>query len=68
VQSATRKSESVPAERAAHRAAPVAKRAKLSVLLITRDDTLWPQIGAHLENHLVLKQVDSIDELLSMTP
>jgi TonB family protein len=68
VQSATRKSESAPAERAAHRAAPVAKRAKLSVLLITRDDTLWPQIGAHLDTHLVLKQVDSIDELLSTTP
>jgi len=68
VQSATRKSESAPAERAAHRAAPVAKRAKLSVLLITRDDTLWPQIGAHLDNHLVLKQVDSIDELLMTTP
>ena len=68
MQSATRKSESAPAERAAHRAAPVAKRAKLSVLLITRDDTLWPQIGAHLDNHLVLKQVDSVDELLSTTP
>jgi TonB family protein len=68
VQSATRKSESAPAERAAHRAAPVAKRAKLSVLLITRDDTLWPQVGSHLDNHLVLKQVDSIDELLSTTP
>jgi TonB family protein len=68
VQSATRKSESAPAERAAHRAAPVAKRAKLSVFLITRDDTLWPQIGTHLDGHLVLKQVDSIDELLSTTP
>jgi protein TonB len=68
VQSATKKSESAPAERAAHRAAPVAKRAKLSVLLITGDDTLWPQVGTHLDNHLVLKQVDSIDELLSTTP
>lgn len=68
MQSATRKSESAPAERAAHRAALVAKRAKLSVLLITRDDTLWPQIGADLDGHLVLKQVDSVDELLSTTP
>jgi TonB family protein len=68
VQSATRKSESAPAERAAHRAAPVAKRAKLSVLLVTRDDSLWPQIGAHLDSHLVLKQVDSIEELLSTIP
>jgi TonB family protein len=68
VQSATRKSESAPTERAAHGAAPVAKRAKLSVLLITRDDTLWPQIGAHLDSQLILKQVDSIDELLTLTP
>ena len=68
MQSATRKNESAPAERAAHRAASVAKRAKLSVLLITSDDTLWPQIGAELDTHLVLKQVDSVDELLSTTP
>jgi TonB family protein len=68
VQSATRKSESAPAERAAHRAAPAAKRAKLSVLLITRDDLLWPQIGAHIDSQFVLKQVDTIDELLSTTP
>jgi TonB family protein len=68
VQTATRKSESAPAERAAHRTASVAKRAKLSVLLITRDDTLWPQIGAELDTHLILKQVDSVDELLSTTP
>ena len=68
MQSATRKNESAPAERAAHRAASVAKRAKLSVLLITSDDTLWPQIGAELDTHLVLKQVDSVDELLSTSP
>jgi TonB family protein len=68
VQSATRKSKSATTESAAHGAAPVAKRAKLSVLLITRDDTLWPQIGAHLDSQLILKQVDSIDELLSLTP
>jgi TonB family protein len=43
------------------------KRAKLSVLLITGDDTLWPQLGAHVSGDLVLKQVDSIDELLTAT-
>jgi TonB family protein len=37
------------------------------VLLITGDDTLWPQIGAHVSGDLVLKQVDSIDELLTAT-
>jgi TonB family protein len=37
------------------------------VLLITRDDMLWPQIGGHLGNDLILKQVDSIDELISAT-
>jgi TonB family protein len=68
VQSATRKSESAPTERTTHRADPAAKRAKLSVLLITRDDMLWPQIGAHVDSQLVLKQVDTIDELMSATP
>jgi TonB family protein len=45
----------------------VAKKAKLSVLLISGDDTLWPQIGAHVGGDLLLKQVDSIDELLTAT-
>jgi TonB family protein len=45
----------------------VAKKAKLSVLLISGDDTLWPQIGAHVSGDLLLKQVDSIDELLTAT-
>jgi protein TonB len=44
------------------------KRAKLSVLLVTSDDMLWPQVGSHLEPHLVLKQVDSIEELLTAVP
>jgi TonB family protein len=38
------------------------------VLLITCDDMLWPQVGSHLDPHLILKQVDSIDELLTATP
>ena len=47
--------------------APVAKKARLSVLLISGDDTLWPQIGGHVGGDLLLKQVDSIDELLTAT-
>jgi TonB family protein len=66
VQSATRKSESAASEPAGRQPA-AAKRAKLSVLLITGDDTLWPQIGAHVSGDLVLKQVDSVDELLTQT-
>jgi TonB family protein len=45
----------------------VAKKAKLPVLLISGDDTLWPQIGAHVGGDLLLKQVDSIDELFTAT-
>ncbi len=44
------------------------KKSKLSVLLITEDDSLWPQVGADLGSNLVLKQVDSIDELIKSTP
>ncbi len=68
MQSATRKSESAATETAGRKTAPAAKRAKLSVLLVTRDDQLWPQIGTHLGSDLILKQVDSIDELITQTP
>ncbi len=44
------------------------KRQKLAVLLITGDDSLWPQIGADLNGGLILKQLDSIDELIATTP
>lgn len=44
------------------------KKSKLSVLLITEDDSLWPQVGADLGSSLVLKQLDSIDELIKSTP
>jgi protein TonB len=44
------------------------KRQKLSVFLVTLDDTLWPQVGADLGKDLLLKQVDSIEELQSSTP
>jgi hypothetical protein len=67
VQNATRKSESAASEPTARKPVPAAKKAKLSVLLISGDDTLWPQIGAHVVGDLVLKQVDSVDELLTAT-
>ena len=65
VQSASRKSESAGPLADGRTSAAAAKKAKLSVLLVTGDDMLWPQIGAHLGKDLVLKQVDSVDELLT---
>ena len=67
MQNATRKSESAASEPTPQKPVAVAKQAKLPVLLISGDDTLWPQIGAHVGGDLVLKQVDSIDELLTAT-
>ena len=46
----------------------VKKKSKLGVLLVTGDDALWPQIGASLSADLILKQLDSIDELVASTP
>jgi protein TonB len=68
VESATRKSEAAASQSAEPDSAHTAKRAKLSLLLVTGDDLLWPQIGAHLNSEMVLKQVDSVDELLTTTP
>ena len=68
MQSATRKSESATMEIAGRKPAPAARKAKLSVLLVTRDDQLWPQIGTHLAADLVLKQLDTLDELIAATP
>ena len=67
MQNATRKSESDAPEPTPRKPAAVAKKAKLPVLLISGDDTLWPQIGSHVGGDLVLKQVDSIDELFTAT-
>jgi TonB family protein len=39
------------------------KKQKINVLLVTGDDTLWPLIGADLSADLILKQLDSVDEL-----
>src|SRR5258708_33816940 len=44
------------------------KKLKLPALLVTEDDSLWPQVGADLRSDLVLKQVDSLDELINSTP
>jgi len=44
------------------------KKSKLSVLLVTEDDSLWPQVGADLPANLILKQLDSVDELIKSTP
>jgi TonB family protein len=54
-----------PAERAPLQSV---KKQKLAVLLVTQDESLWPQIGADLNGALVLKQLDSIDELVSSIP
>jgi TonB family protein len=67
VQSASRKDESTGPEPAGRTSAAAARKAKLSVLLITGDDMLWPQLGAHLGTDFTLKQVDSVDELLTAT-
>jgi TonB family protein len=44
------------------------KKQKLPVLLVTGDEALWPQIGADLPPHLVLKQLDTVDELVTSMP
>ncbi|GAC1669601.1 MAG: hypothetical protein NVS9B2_14500 [Steroidobacteraceae bacterium] len=67
VQSAANKSESTAGEIVERESAPAPKKAKLAVLLISGDESLWPQIGAHLSHELILKQVDSIDELCKVT-
>src|ERR1700723_663953 len=54
-----------PAERPLPQAV---KKQKLTVLLVTTDESLWPQIGADLNGGLVLKQPDKIAELISSVP
>jgi protein TonB len=44
------------------------KKQKLPVLLVTEDESLWPQVGADLNGGLVLKQLDSVEELINSTP
>jgi protein TonB len=57
-----------PPEQAARASVHATKRQKLTVYLVTGDEALWPQIGAELTAAMVLKQVDSVDELLNSTP
>jgi TonB family protein len=47
---------------------PSVKAPKLLVLLVTGDESLWPQIGADLTGGLILKQLDSVDELIGSMP
>jgi protein TonB len=63
-----RKHELAPAEAAEHSPLQSVKKQKLPVLLVTADDSLWPQVGADLNGGLVLKQLDSVDELASSIP
>jgi len=44
------------------------KKQRFTVFLVTGDDTLWPLVGADLSGDLILKQVDSTDELLATVP
>ena len=46
---------------------PPAKRRKFDAYLVTLDDELWPQVGAHLTQRLNHRQIDSIEELVNAT-
>ncbi|MDP8985585.1 MAG: hypothetical protein M3N97_11200 [Pseudomonadota bacterium] len=37
---------------------------RLTAMLVTGDDALWPLVGAVLGRNVVLKQIDSIDQLI----
>jgi protein TonB len=63
-----RKHELTAAEPAEQPLPQAVKKQKLGVMLVTADDSLWPQIGADLNAGLILKQLDSIDELISSVP
>ena len=41
---------------------------KLSVFVVTADDALWPQVGAVFGEDFIAKQLDSIEELIELTP
>jgi TonB family protein len=46
---------------------PPAKKRKFDAYLVTLDDDLWPQVGAHLTQRLNHRQLDSIEELVNAT-
>ncbi len=50
----------------AHSVASAPKR-KISVILITADDSIWPQIGKFIPSRFTLKQMDSVEQLLEQT-
>jgi TonB family protein len=53
---------------AVERPAAPFKKQRFTVFLVTGDDTLWPLVGADLSGDLILKQLDSVDELLANVP
>jgi len=63
-----RKHELAAPEPAVHPSPQAVKKQKLTVFLVTADESLWPQIGADLNGGLILKQLDTIDELISTVP
>lgn len=50
---------------AAPRESPPRRKQRRSALLVTADDALWPQVGAVISGDVVLRQIDSIDQLLA---
>jgi protein TonB len=44
---------------------PPRPKQKRRALLVTSDDSLWPQVGAVVTSEVVLKHIDSVDQLLS---
>jgi protein TonB len=52
---------------AGEESSPPAKKRKFDAYLVTLDDELWPQVGAHLTQRLNHRQLDSIEELVSAT-
>jgi TonB family protein len=42
-------------------------KAKIAAILISADDSIWPQIGKFVPSRFTLKQVDSIEQLLEQT-
>jgi protein TonB len=47
--------------------APAPSKQKLDSFLVTSDDELWSQIGAHLTQKLRHRQIDSAEELIEST-
>jgi TonB family protein len=52
---------------AGEESSPPAKKRKFDAYLVTLDDELWPQVGAHLTQRLNHRQIDTIEELMNAT-